>query len=77
MGISHKNSVFRSDIIEIEGNEWMLTPVNRTREVNFCIISLKPLPVGEHEDLIKRSISNLQLQNFEKWNTIYFVEGLN
>lgn len=74
-GIAHKNSIFRTDIIEIEGNEWMLKRVNKTRDVRYCIVSLKPLP-DNYEIPLRQSTSRLQEQTYLNWHAVYFVQGL-
>jgi hypothetical protein len=75
MGIAHPNSIFRTDLIDIAGNEWMMQPVNKTRDVRYCIVSLKPLPFS-YETLVTQSLARLQGQSYPHWHAVYFVEGL-
>jgi hypothetical protein len=70
-----KNSIFRNDLIDIPGNEWMLSPLNEMRDVNFCVISLKPLP-EDYKLPLNRSLETLRRQSFRNWHAVFFVRNL-
>jgi hypothetical protein len=76
LGDAHPNSLFR-EILKAEGNEWLLTPISHTREVKLCIVSLKPLPFGSHQEPIHRSLTAFEKDIFKQWQAVFFVDGLN
>lgn len=57
--LAHQDSIFRKDIIDIDGNRWILQPVNKTRLVQYCILSLNPLPFHNYPSLLQRSLGRL------------------
>lgn len=53
-----------------------MQPVPKTRNVSYCIISLKPLPQN-YDDLLKKSVDKLTQQSYKQWHAVYFVSDLN
>lgn len=72
MGLAHQDSIFRNDIMGAEGNKWMMQPKNKTREVRYCILSLKPLPTLYAQHL-QPSLDRLNQQSYNNWHAVYFV----
>lgn len=76
LGDAHPNSLFR-EILNAEGNEWLLRPIIHTRDPKLCIVSLKPIPFGSHQKPIHRSLTAFEKDSFKNWQAVFFVDGLN
>lgn len=42
MSFGNGNSLLKKKLMMIEGNKWLTIPKSQKRDVNFCILSLKP-----------------------------------
>jgi hypothetical protein len=70
------NSVLKTKLMTVEGNRWLTEPRKQTRDVQFCVVSLAPLPAHGCEQRASELLSLLSKQTFAKWNLVAFVEGL-
>jgi hypothetical protein len=70
------NSVLKTKLMAVEGNRWLTEPRKQTRDVQFCVVSLAPIPAHGCEQRASAMLSLLSKQTFAKWNLVAFVEGL-